>query len=197
MIDGNWICRSCWHSNRPGDRNCYRCHTPRFEAESVEGGSVSDVAPVRRGERTRLDVELPFVTFLAVLPMRLYGTFAVGLGILIIVLGLLSGGASSLGVAGAPASVLILIAFGVIVGLYGLFLIFLANRVGRHARWAYLVTLLLFLVDSVPRLLGGVKPEFTSDVVSVAWWISAWLSFGVGVCAGTLLLTSFVGQSAE
>jgi hypothetical protein len=28
-IQGAWICRACWKTNRPGDEKCYRCHTPR------------------------------------------------------------------------------------------------------------------------------------------------------------------------
>jgi hypothetical protein len=169
---------------------------PQVEKPSAAIPSATEQAPGRPAVRTRLDTDLPFLTFLAVLPMRLYGIFAVGLGILIVVLGLLSGSADSLGVAAAPVAIAIVIAVGVITSLYGVFLNFLASRVGRHARWAYIVALLLFLVDSVPRLLG-VKPEFGSDVLYIVWLTSAWVSFGTAVCIGTLLLTSFVLESAE
>lgn len=29
LADGDWICQSCWKSNRPHDPLCYRCRTPR------------------------------------------------------------------------------------------------------------------------------------------------------------------------
>ena len=158
--------------------------------------SPIEQAPARPAVRTRLDTDLPFLTFLAVVPMRVYGIFAVVLGILIVVVGLLSGSAGSLGVARAPVNIAIVMAFGVVVSLYGVFLNFLASRVGRHVRWAYIVAVLIFLLDSVPRLLGA-KPEFASDVVYTVWLTSAWVSFVTGVCVATLLLTSFVVESAE
>jgi hypothetical protein len=146
--------------------------------------------------RIRLDTDLPFLTLLATLPIRVYGTFSVAVGVLFVMLGLLGGGVSGLGF-GVSAGIILIIPIGMATGLFGFFLIFLANRVGRHARWAYVVAFLLFLSDSVPRLLGVVNPPFTNDVVSVVLLINAWVSFGTAVCAGALLLTSFVRQSTD
>jgi hypothetical protein len=130
--------------------------------------------------------------------MRLYGTFAVGLGVVIFVLGLVGGGGSGLGWAGIPDETLLIlfILSGISTSLSGFALIFLAKRVGRHARWAYVVTLLWFLPGPLLGLVAGVKP-FTSDVASVAWLIAAWVSVGTGICAGALLVTSFVPRSAD
>jgi hypothetical protein len=197
VIEGGWVCRSCWNSNRPTDARCYRCHTPRVDELYANAGPVSERVAVAPAMSIRLDTDLPFLTLLATLPIRVYGTLSVAVGVLIVMLGLLGGGVSVVGLAPVSAGIILIIPIGIVTGLFGFWLIFLANRVGRHARWAYVVAFLLFLTDSVPRLLGVLKPVFTNDVINVVLLISAWVSFGTAVCAGALLLTSFVRQSAE
>jgi len=34
-VEGPWICRACWKTNRPGDDRCYRCHLTRDADEAT------------------------------------------------------------------------------------------------------------------------------------------------------------------
>jgi len=65
-IDGGWICRTCWKTNRPSDRRCYRCHTPRTADDATIGsqrGAKPLPASKDAGDALDLLVALPAVVF--------------------------------------------------------------------------------------------------------------------------------------
>lgn len=191
MIEGGWICRACWKSNGPRDTRCYRCHTPREEQAAVEAGSLQ--ARTKPGWELigRLDADLPVLTLVTVLQMRIYSALGIGLGVLVFLLGLVNGGEGAPEVFGMPANVFIML-FGVITVIAGFLLVFLTGGLRRHARWAYGVTAVVFTGDSLLRISGFTVPTMTGGPGFVAWHVSAWVSLVVGVGAAALLVTSFI-----
>jgi len=66
-MPGAWICRTCWKTNRPSDKRCYRCHTPRTADDlPIQGARPGDVAPRAiddAGTAIGILVALPSIVF--------------------------------------------------------------------------------------------------------------------------------------
>ena len=139
----------------------------------------------------RLDADLPVLTLVTFVPMRIYGALTIILGVLVAFLGLVSGREGQPEVLGMPANVFTIL-LGLITIGFGLLLVFLANGIRRHSRWAYGVTASVFTGDSLLRIGGFTVPTVTSGPGFVVWQISAWISLVVGLGAAALLVTSFV-----
>jgi hypothetical protein len=196
MIAGGWICRACWHSNGPTEERCYRCHTPRDQQLTVEAGSLKQQAEPGAELKGRLDADLPILAWLAVVPLRVSAALQIGAGIILFVVGLLVGKVDAPDVLGLQANIFVSL-FGLVLILLGFLQVFLANSVRRHARWAYVVTLVLAVSGSVPRMIGISVPALTSDLAITVWWISTWLYFAMAIFAAALLLMSFVRRPIE
>jgi len=89
-MPGAWICRSCWNTNRPGDRRCYRCHTPRTADDlPIQGARPGDVAPRAiddPGAVIGIMVALPSIVFRWI--SRIYllgGVVFLGITVLIVI----------------------------------------------------------------------------------------------------------------
>ena len=66
-IDGAWMCRACWKTNRPQDTRCYRCHTRRdADQATIDRRRGMSGAPMAKDDaRGMLEVllSLPAVVF--------------------------------------------------------------------------------------------------------------------------------------
>ena len=196
MIEGGWVCRACWRPNGPNEERCYRCHTPRDEQLSVEAGSLKERTEAGAELVGRLDADLGLLAWLAVLPMRVNAVLSIVGGVLLLVIGLLIGDQALPKAGGLDGNVVVMLV-GVVAIIIGSLQIFLANSVRRHARWAYVVTLLLSLAATAPRLLGADVPDLTNDTALTVWWIDTWLYFFIALAAAALLLASFVRKPAS
>ena len=188
MIEGGWICRACWKSNRPEDDRCYRCKTPRDQQIDVAAGSLKEQSAPGYKMRGRKDTELPLLAALVGWPMSLSGWLGIIVGILIAVLAVL---------AGREANAMITIIAAAVFVLFGALFIFLGRSVRRHARWAYAVAAVAYLLPTAPTLLGLV--EVPEDIVLPDWYLNTQTVIGIvyvllGLCAVFLLVTSFIRQ---
>ncbi len=160
----------------------------------MEAGSLRAKTEPGWELKGRLDADLPLLTLVTFVPMRIYGVLTILLGVLVVLIGLLSGREGQPEVLGMPANVFTMLLGVIIIGFGGL-LIVLANGIRRHSRWAYGVTALVFTSDSLLRIGGFTVPTITRGPVFVAWQISAWVSLAVGLGAAALLVTSFVRRT--
>ena len=115
----------------------------------------------------------------------------IGIGALLAVFGLLRGDEGLPSVLGMSANIWASL-FGVFFVFIGSLKIFLANSVRRHARWAYVVTIAVVLSNVVLSILSPSVPADAGQAASVGTQIDAWITFGIVVCAATLLVTSYI-----
>lgn len=147
-----WVCLACWKPNRAQDNRCFACKTPRDQQTTVKAGSLTEKVKPGSDLVGRLDAEVPLLALLTAWPMRIAGVAAIGLGSLGFVLTLLSRGEGQPAVFGMDAKMFVgLVMFGVV--LLGALQVFLADGVRRHARWAYVLTILIGLAVGAGRLL--------------------------------------------
>lgn len=196
MIQGGWVCRACWKSNRPGDDRCYRCKTPRDQQLTVEAGSLKEVSAPGYKLQGRMDTDLGLLAALVAWPMWLSGWLGIIGSVLLFglaLLGLLSSeqtGALFLG---------IIAAFGfVFSGLW----IFVSRSVRRHARWAYVIAAITYLLGSAPALLGVVDVPREALEQLPGWYISLQTVITIvylvlGICALILLVASFLRKDDD
>jgi uncharacterized membrane protein YuzA (DUF378 family) len=187
VIEGGWICRSCWKANRPGDEKCYRCKTPRDPEIDVAIGAPSGAGSPAFARPKRMDEQLGILAALVALPTVLGGVLGMIGSVLILVMGFVNGGI----VGGLIFAVVAAIAF-----LLSWLWLFVGRSVWGRARWAYVVTAVVYLVPSVPYLLGAVDlpPEYRNlpDIFFTIQSILVFIYLAVGICAVFLLLVSFM-----
>jgi hypothetical protein len=82
--------------------------------------------------------------------------------------------------------------FGLFFVFIGSLKIFLANSVRRHARWAYVVTIAVGLLNVVLSILDPSASADEGQATSIGVQADAWITFGIVLCAGTLLVTSYI-----
>jgi hypothetical protein len=194
MIEGGWICRACWKSNRPGDDRCYRCKTPREAQVEVAPGSLKEQTAPGYTMRGRMDTNLSLLAMLVAWPMWLSGWLGIIGGVLAGI-----GGALSL-IGGDSENALLSVFGGALVIVLGAFVIFIARSVRRYARWAYVIAAVGYLLPSAPALLGIV--EVPAGVVVPDWYLNvqtvlAIIYLVLGLGAVFLLITSFIRQGDE
>ena len=196
MIQGGWICRACWKSNRPQDDRCYRCKTPREAQLTVEAGALKEQTEPSYKLRERMDADLGLLALLVAIPMWLSGWLGIIGGVLVFGLGLLGLLASE------ATSALILGVTGAGIVLFSALWIFISRSVRRHARWAYAIAAIAYLLPSAPWLLGLVSvprealaglPDWYSTVQTI--FAVVYLILGIG--AVVLLIASFMRQDRE
>jgi hypothetical protein len=195
VIEGGWICRACWKSNRPSDDRCYRCKTPRDQQLEVEAGSLKESSAPGFEKRGRLDVELPVLTTLVAWPMWLSGWLTIVAGALGAVLALLAA------VAGNVAGGLVTFVSGLLIIALGSLVIFLSRSVRRNARWAYVIAAIVYLLSSVPALfvIGDVRrlaPGYPDWAFTVQTILSL-IYLALGLLAILLLITSFMRRDSS
>jgi hypothetical protein len=195
VIEGGWVCRACWRPNGPKEERCYRCHTPRDQQLAVEAGSLKKQTEVGAELVGRLDTNLGLIAWLVVLPMRVGAVLSIVVGGFLFVLGLLLADRGLPQVGGLDGNIVVSLA-GLLAILNGALTIFLVKSVLRHARWAYVVMLLLSLAAIAPRVLGAEVPDLTSEAAQTVWWIATWWYVAIGLSMALLLLASFVRQEA-
>jgi hypothetical protein len=197
VIEGGWVCRACWRPNGPNEERCYRCHTPRDQQLAVEAGSLQASTEPGAELKGRLDADLGLLAFFAVLPMSVSGVLSIVGGALIVVLGLILIGDARMPEVYGMNSAILLSFVGLVAIVVGALQIFLARSVRRHARWAYVVTLVLALVACAPRLLVDAPPELTNQVALTAWWIDTWIYVWIAFASTALLFASFVRRPVD
>lgn len=191
MIQGGWVCRACWKSNRPQDDRCYRCKTPREEQLTVEAGSLKEQTAPGYALRNRLDAKLGILAAVVAWPTWLTGWLGIIGGVLVFLLALLTL------VTGREVNALVIGITAVVVVLVSWFWIFLANSIRRNARWAYAVAAVVYIVPSAPWLLGIV--DVPPGIVLPDWYstmqtVFALLGLVLGICAAVLLIASFMSE---
>jgi hypothetical protein len=196
VIQGGWVCRACWRPNGPNEERCYRCHTPRDQQLSVEAGSLKAQTEPGWELKGRLDADLGLIAWLAVFPMRVGAVLSIVGGALLVILGLLLGDRGSPQVGGLDANIVVSL-LGLFAIFNGALTIFLAKSVLRHARWAYVVMLLLSVAAIAPRFLGAEVSDLTSETAVTVWWIVTWWYVAIGLSMAVLLLASFVRRSVD
>ena len=188
MIQGDWICRACWKSNRPGDDRCYRCKTPREAQVEVAPGSMKEQIAPGYQMRGRMDTDMSLLAMLVAWPMWLFGWIGIIGGVFAGIGGLVGGNSENALISVVVATVLIVV---------GVIYIFLSRSVRRHARWAYAITAIVYLLPSAPALLGIV--EVPAGVVVPDWYLNVQTILAIvyivlGLGAVFLLITSFIRQ---
>jgi hypothetical protein len=161
----------------------------------VEAGSLKKQTEPGAELVGRLDANLGLIAWLAVLPMRVGAVLSIVGGGFVFVLGLLLADRGLPQVGGLDGNIVVSLV-GLLAILNGSLTIFLAKSVLRHARWAYVVMLLLSLAAIAPRILGAVMPDVTSEAAQTVWWIVTWWYVAIGLSMAVLLLASFVRQEA-
>ena len=180
---GDWICRSCWMSNRPHDELCYRCRTPRGGGAGEDTGTAS----------IRGDQLIPPI--LVVLPaafLRLYAVasmLTIGFLIILLVLSVLSiaspMGSGVLNVVAALALIVLQATF-----IWGL--LAAARAITEHRRWGYLVGLAM----TAPSAVAGVVLVLAyPEIMEQPWGTpAAWALVGF---YGVLALLSLAALAAS
>ena len=191
VIQGGWVCRACWRPNGPKEERCYRCHTPRDQQLSVEAGSLKAQTEPGYELKGRLDVDLSILAYLTAWPLRVLGGLGIVVGVGIALLSLLNSIEGRPDVLGLPFNTYVTL-FGMFVVLMGVLQIFLARSVRRHARWAYVVVLLLSVGWFISSILGLYLPPSTDGVATSSATFSAWIYFLMALGSGVLLMTSFI-----
>lgn len=192
MFRDGWVCAACWKPNRAQDDRCYACRTTRHEQADVELGSRMDQLRPASHLDDRMDAQIPVLAWLTAWPLRIAGGTTILFGSVWFVLVLLSSGEGYPPVFGLDAQLVAgLIALGVF--LLGVLQVFVARSVQRHARWAYVVTLLIGLFIAGGRLLDlNPRTPLPSGAAAVVFYVSAWLYLAMAVLAAALLVASFV-----
>ena len=180
---GDWICRSCWKSNRPHDELCYRCRTPRLagEASGTHAASI-------RGDH----LIPPFLVTLPAAFLRIYAVVSlvsVGFIILLLIASLLAvaSPARSGVVNVVVALALLLIQVAIIWGLLAA-----ARAITEHRRWGYVVG----LVMTMPSAVAGVGAVFAVPDLMELEWLAPLAWFGIGYY-GILALLSLAALAAS
>jgi uncharacterized membrane protein HdeD (DUF308 family) len=196
VIEGGWVCRACWRPNGKNEQRCYRCHTPRDQQLTVEPGSLKEQTEPGYELKGRLDADLGILAYLAAWPLRVTGVLEIGFGALLAVAGLVRGDEGLPSVLGMSANIWASL-FGVFFVFIGSLKIFLANSVRRHARWAYVVTIAVGALNIALTILGPSAPADGGQTASIGVQIDAWITFGIVLCATTLLVTSYIRREVE
>ena len=180
---GDWICQSCWKSNRPHDELCYRCRTPR-SAGKGNGGSAASI----RGDH----LIPPVLVTLPAAFLRVYAVFSllsVGFIVLLLILSLLAvaspAGSGWLNV--VAALVLLVIQVAIIWGLFAA-----ARAITEHRRWGYVVG----LVMTVPSAVAGVTALVAVPGLMELEWVAPLSWFGIAYY-GVLALLSVAALAAS
>lgn len=190
MIPGAWICRACWKSNRPEDERCYRCKTPREDQLAVEAGSSKEQTTPGTKLRGRMDAQFGLLAILVGLPMWLSAWTLIAGSVLLLIYGVLEL------LSGDVASALAAVVIAAVIVLVAMLWRFVSRSVRRHARWAYAVAAILYLLPSAPLLLGLV--ELPREAAALPdWYFTVQTAITIvylllGVCAVFLLITSFI-----
>jgi hypothetical protein len=196
LIEGGWICRACWKSNRPGDDRCYRCKTPRGEEQlRVQAGSLKEKTEPGYALRGRLDTRLGVFAALVAWPMWLSGWIGIIASVLVFLLALLGV------VSGQEERALLTGAFAAVGLVFSWLWIFISRSVRRHARWAYAIAAIVYLVSSAPWLLGMVDVPRDALAQLPAWYSTVQTTFSIvylllGICAVFLLIASFMREGS-
>lgn len=193
MFRDGWVCRACWKSNRPQDTACYVCKAPREVQPTADAGT-----PDRTGPVTRLDARFGLLAALVAWPLRILGVVTVILstvGFIIVALG--GSGESLPPVFGLGAKTFALIfMFGLAV--LGALQVIVAKAVQQHARWAYVVALLIGVAVSAQRLVEGPPApvvDYGRDMA--AYWGTLGVYAAIAVLSAVLLVASFVDHEAQ
>jgi hypothetical protein len=139
----------------------------------------------------RLDGDLGILAYLAAWPLRVTGVLDIGFGALIAVAGLVRGDEGLPTLLGMSTNIWISL-FGVAFIFIGSLKISLAKSVRRHARWAYVVTIVVGALNIALTILSPSVPADAGQAASVGTQIDAWITFGIVLCAATLLVTSYI-----
>jgi hypothetical protein len=193
MIQGGWVCRACWKSNRPEDDRCYRCRTPREQQMAVAAGSLKESSAPGAKLRDRMDYDLALLAALVGWPMWLSGWLGIIGGVLALIGGLLSL------VGGRAANAVASIVVAALLFAVGLLFIFVSRSVRRNARWAYGIAAVAYLLPSAPTLLGLVRVP--REIAIPEWYLTIQTVLGIvyvllGICAVFLLIASFIRREA-
>lgn len=194
MFRDGWICSACWKPNRSADDRCYVCKTPRGQVPSDQTGMAAPSIGSSTKSQGRLDTRFAFLTLLVSLPLRVTGVLSIVTGILVVALGLLSGGRGEPVLGMSPIVIFGIFAFVVVA--FGALQLFVARSVQRFSRWAYAVALVLGLTASLPRLLGLVHPsaQVSGSMLTVYLGV-AWVYLALAALAAFLLVASMAGGS--
>jgi hypothetical protein len=127
--------------------------------------------------------------------LRVLGVIEVGVGIRGLIGGMLSGVVGRSEFWGLSFDQFALAA-GLLI-LIGSLQLFLANSVRRHARWAYVVVLVINVFVFVSLLVELYLPGSTSGVADPEATLLAWIYFVMTLGSAALLLTSFVRREVD
>ena len=192
MFNDGWVCRACWKPNRPQDDRCYRCKTPRDAQLTVEAGSQKEAIKPGAHLQGRMDTQLPLVAALVAWPMWLSGVLGIIGAALIFLLALLSAG--RVDESGTSVGLVLGITAAVVAVVSALW-IFISRSVRRHARWAYAIAAIAYLLPTAPTVLGLVEVPQQVDLPSWYRGVSTFFTLLyvlLGICAAFLLGASFM-----
>jgi hypothetical protein len=192
LAAGDWICRSCWTSNRPQHKRCYRCGAQRgFDP------ATGVVVGVERTVATRGDLSLP--PFLVVLPaiyLRLTVILSVPALLLVGLLFLFVLPAAFVEAEGwvvHPTLVIgILFALQILIALVQWNA---AKAIERRRRWGYLVA---FLFTAPQGLLGLMITQVVPPIEGYEWvyWITPAVYLPLAAISLIALLASLIERRA-
>ena len=118
-------------------------------------------------------------------------------GVGIMLLGLIVSGSAGVAQVYGIDGWILLSVLGFIAIVLGSLQIFLARSVRRHARWAYVVALVVALLACAPRLLFDTPAELTNQTAITVWWIDTWIYVFIAIATATLLVASYVRRPVE
>ena len=195
MIQGGWVCRACWKSNRPEDARCYRCKTPREQQMAVEAGSLKERTQPGYKLRGRMDAQLGLLAMVVAFPMLLSAWLGMIGGVLLFVYALLEL------ISGDQEAALGLGVIAAVIFVISLLWRFISRSVRRHARWAYAIAAVVYLLPSAPWLLGLVDLPREYQALPEAYFtiqtVIALIYLALGIGATVLLIASFLREDRD